>query len=77
MIDGYIWREDNKQRREIAQSWRTAMWSRSRRLPSFQEIMAPQDARPLNAEEKAERQAEFDAMTKAIDPAIFSRSSTP
>ena len=64
------WRQEQVQemesKRMLATAWHTARLMRARRMPSLNRLLNPPRTRPLSAREAAERQREFDTLTKAM-----------
>lgn len=67
VIDASIWREEIRQKREVALAWRTAMLTRARRLPSLKQLLNTKPARPLHGKELEKRRKEFADMTANLD----------
>jgi len=57
-----------RQEREqlVWMAWHTAVWMRSKKLPSLNEALGRKQTRKLNEEEAVERAAEHDEMTARL-----------
>jgi len=67
-IEASIWRITQSQRRELAQAWRIAAFSRAKRLPPLNQVLNTGPAKPLKGAERLKRRKEFADMQAAIDP---------
>lgn len=68
-IDAYIWREEQGQRKALAQAWRIAAFTRAKKLPSLKQVLTTGPAKPLQGKERVRRRKEFDEMKAAVDVA--------
>jgi hypothetical protein len=66
-IEAFVWRENNRQKREVAMSWRTAALSRQKRLPPLARLLMDTEAKPLTADEKEKRHNEFEQMVGGVN----------
>lgn len=67
VIEAYAWRDRLEQRKGLALAWRTAAFSRSKKLPSLQAVLNTGPAKPLRGPELLKRREEFADMRKALD----------
>jgi len=66
LIEAFAWRQDRDYRLRILQSWHTAVLSRAKRIPKYQELL-PRQPQELTKEEKRRRKAEFEEIVKRMD----------
>jgi hypothetical protein len=66
-IDASIWREEVRQKRDLALAWQTAALTRAKRMPSLKQLLNTKPARPLRGEELEKRRKEFHDMTANLD----------
>lgn len=66
-IEAAIWRETQSQRRELANAWRTAAFSRAKKLPPLNQVLNTGPTKPLKGKERERRRKEFADMKAAVD----------
>lgn len=64
-IEAAMWRDERRQRQDVALAWRTAALLRAKRLPSLKHLLSSGPARPLAGEELTRRRREFREMRQA------------
>jgi hypothetical protein len=72
-IEAAVWRDERRQKLDIALAWRVAALSRQKRLPSLKKLLTPDETRPLRGKELKKRQQEFREMTKNLDVKALSQ----
>lgn len=55
------------QKRELAQAWRIAAFSRAKKLPPLKQVLNTSPAKPLRGAEREKRRKEFAEMTAKLD----------
>lgn len=63
-IDAGIWQLDHEHRRQVWLAWHIAALTRSKRLPSLQQMLGGGDAKKLEGDELERRQREHDEMAR-------------
>jgi hypothetical protein len=66
-IEAAIWRDERRQKQDVALAWRTAALVRAKRMPSLKQLLAIGPARPLAGKEKEKRRREYKEMSAAAD----------
>ncbi len=66
-IDASIWRDTHRQKRELVTAWRTAAFSRAKKLPPLNQVLNAGPAKPLRGQEREKRRKEFADMKSAVD----------
>lgn len=66
-IEAAVWRDTQAQKRALASAWRTAAFSRAKRLPPLNQVLNAGPAKPLRGEERRKRRQEFEEMRAAVD----------
>lgn len=64
-IEAAMWRDERRQKQDVALAWRTAALSRQKRLPSLKHLLAAKPAKRLQGKELKKRHAEFREMSQA------------
>jgi len=73
-IEAAIWRDDQRQKRDISQAWLVAALSRRKRLPPLSVLFTSKAAKKLGGAELQQRRQEFSEMTKNLDLSSINRS---
>lgn len=76
VIDAAIWRVEQAQRRDLVLAWRTAAFSRAKRLPPLRQLLNTGPAKPLRGKELLKRRAEFADMKKALERSGLNKPRT-
>lgn len=66
-IEAAMWRDDRRQRQEVALAWRIAALQRAKRLPSLKQLLSSGPAKPLRGKELKRRRQEFKDMKASAD----------
>lgn len=66
-IEASIWRDEQTQRQQIAQAWRTAALTRAKKMPTLKQLLTTGPAKPLVGKELQRRRKEFEEMTSGVD----------
>ena len=65
-FEAAVWRQQRERERDLWLAWHVAAFGKSARLPSLKELLHPGETKALSADEKAERQAEFEELTRRM-----------
>ena len=67
VIAANLWRDEIKQKQDVALAWRTAALTRAKRLPSLKQLLNTKPAKALYGAELEKRRQEFKDMTRNLD----------
>jgi hypothetical protein len=65
LIDAHLWRDERKQRQDVALAWRTAALVRAKRMPSLKQLLSTGPAKPLKGKALEKRRQEYREMSTA------------